>query len=79
MATKVKTIDDYIKQYESSTKEMPLDCYIAYEYLKDTGFNNTITMETMNVIDHEEPRLHAAIINGLYDLIYVYKLAKKEA
>ena len=79
MATKTKTLDDYVKQYEASTKEMPLDCYIAYEYLNDTGFNNTITMETMNVIDLEEPRLQAAIINGLYDLIYVYKLAKKEA
>lgn len=77
MTTKVKTIDDYIKQYEATAKEMPLECYIAYEYLKDNGFNKTITMETMDLIDHEEPRLHAAIINGLYDLIYVYKLAKK--
>lgn len=77
MGVKTKTFNDYVKQYEASTKEMPQDCYIAYEYLKDNGFNNTITMETMDLIDHEEPRLHAAIINGLYDLIYVYKLAKR--
>lgn len=76
-ATPRKTLNDYIKQYEGSTKEMPIDCYIAYEYLKDNGFNKTITMETMNLIDHEELRLHNTIINGLYDIIYVYKLVQR--
>lgn len=78
MGTKTKTLNDYVKQYEASAKEMPLDCYVAYEYLKDNGFDKTITMETMYVIDQEEPRLHAAIINNLFDLIYKYKLVKKE-
>lgn len=78
MATKTKTLNDYIKQYEASAKEMPLDCYVAYEYLKDNGFNNTITMETMELIDFEETKLHNVIINGLFDLIYKYKLVKKE-
>lgn len=78
MGTKTKTLNDYVKQYEASSKEMPIDCYIAYEYLKDNGFNKTVTMETMRLIDHEEIRLRNTIINGLYDIIYKYKLVKKE-